>query len=40
MIQQIRVPVEGVYGMDQVDEMFAALASRRMAGKLLLKIGG
>lgn len=37
---QIRVPVEGVYGMDQVDEMFAALASRRMAGKLLLKIGG
>ncbi|MEM1161301.1 MAG: zinc-binding dehydrogenase [Pseudomonadota bacterium] len=34
----IRVPVEGIYQLDQVNEMFSALASRKTAGKLLLQI--
>lgn len=35
----IRVPVEGVYPMDDVLAMYDALASRQTAGKLLLRIG-
>ncbi|MEM6663324.1 MAG: zinc-binding dehydrogenase [Pseudomonadota bacterium] len=34
----IRVPVEGIYQLNQVNEMFDALASRKTAGKLLLQI--
>lgn len=33
-----QVPIEGVYPMDAVAEMFQALAGRQVAGKLLLKI--
>ncbi|MAC79818.1 MAG: NADPH:quinone reductase [Rhodobacteraceae bacterium] len=35
----VKVPVEGIYPMEEVDAMFAALASRQTAGKLLMKIG-
>lgn len=35
----VKVPVEGVFTLDTVDQMFAALASRQTAGKLILKIG-
>ncbi len=35
---QIQVPIEGVYPMDEVAGMFDALAGRKVAGKLLLKI--
>ena len=34
----IRVPIEGVFPMDDFEAMFDALASRKTAGKLLLKI--
>lgn len=34
----IKVPIEGVFPFEQVNEMFDALASRRTAGKLLLKV--
>lgn len=34
----VKVPVEGIYPMEEVDAMFAALASRQTAGKLLMKI--
>ena len=34
----IKVPVEGVYDLGTVGDMFAALDSRRTAGKLILKV--
>lgn len=36
---EIVAPIEGVYPLDRVTEMFDALASRQTAGKLLLQIG-
>lgn len=35
---KLSVPIEGIYDMAEVNDMFAALASRKMAGKALLKI--
>ncbi|MCF8487314.1 MAG: zinc-binding dehydrogenase [Rhodobacteraceae bacterium] len=35
----IQVPIEGVFTFETVEDMFAALASRQTAGKLILKIG-
>ncbi len=35
----LKVPVEGIYALDDVHDMFAALASRKTAGKLILKVG-
>jgi len=34
----VRVPIEGVYDFEDVHEMYARLESRRVAGKLLLRI--
>jgi len=31
-------PIEGTYALDDVNDMFAALASRQLAGKVILKI--
>lgn len=36
---KIKVPVEAVFPMDEVQAMYDALASRKTAGKLLLRIG-
>lgn len=36
----LKVPVERIYPMAEADDMFAALQSRKVSGKLLLKIGG
>jgi len=36
----LRVPVERIYPMAEADDMFNALQSRTVAGKLLLQIGG
>ncbi len=36
----LKVPVEGCFTLATVDEMFDALASRRTAGKLIMRIGG
>ncbi len=36
---KVRVPVEGVYDMEDVHDMYARLESRSVAGKLLLRIG-
>lgn len=40
MIEQrtLKVPIEGTFGLNNVNELYAALASRNTAGKLLLKI--
>ncbi|MEM9230494.1 MAG: zinc-binding dehydrogenase [Pseudomonadota bacterium] len=35
---RLRVPIEGTYTMGDVHDMFAALGSRKIAGKLVLKI--
>jgi NADPH2:quinone reductase len=35
---RLKVPIEGCYTLDTVSEMFAALASRQTAGKLILRI--
>lgn len=35
----IAVPIEGVFTLDTIEDMFAALASRKTAGKLILKVG-
>jgi NADPH:quinone reductase len=35
----LKVPIEGVYPLERVHEMYARLESRQVAGKLLLKIG-
>jgi NADPH2:quinone reductase len=35
----LTVPVEGCYTLDTVTDMFAALASRRTAGKLIMSVG-
>jgi NADPH2:quinone reductase len=35
---QIKVPVEGVFALDDAGAMFAALESRKTAGKLILQI--
>lgn len=35
----LRVPVEGCYRLETVTEMFAALASRQTAGKLIMSVG-
>ncbi|MEM8694230.1 MAG: zinc-binding dehydrogenase [Pseudomonadota bacterium] len=35
----LEVPVKGTFRMEDVSEMFATLASRQTAGKLILKIG-
>ena len=37
---KLNVPIEGVYSLDRVHEMFQRLESREVAGKLLLRIGG
>lgn len=37
---EIRVPIERTYTLETAEQMFAALASRRVAGKIILKIGG
>ena len=36
---KLRMPIKGIYPMEDVADMFAALASRQTAGKLLLQIG-
>lgn len=36
---EVRVPIEGVYDLDDAREMFARLESRAVAGKLLLRVG-
>ncbi len=36
----LKVPIEGVYTLDRVHEMFQRLESREVSGKLLLKVGG
>jgi NADPH2:quinone reductase len=36
----LSVPIEGVYPLEGVHEMYARLESRQVSGKLLLKIGG
>ena len=36
----LAVPIEGIYPLDKVHDMFNQLESRQVAGKLLLKIGG
>ncbi len=36
----LKVPIEGVFPLDQVHDMFTRLETRQVAGKLLLKIGG
>lgn len=35
----LKVPIEGVYQLDEVNDMFAALASRQLAGKVVLRLG-
>ena len=37
---RLAVPIEGIYPLEKVHDMFARLESREVAGKLLLKIGG
>ncbi|MBB94472.1 MAG: quinone oxidoreductase [Rhodobacteraceae bacterium] len=37
---QIKVPIEGIFPMEEIGAMFDALASRQTAGKLLLKVSG
>jgi NADPH2:quinone reductase len=34
----LRVPIEGVFALEEFREMYAALASRKTAGKLLLRL--
>jgi NADPH2:quinone reductase len=34
----VQVPIEGVYALEDVNEMFAALASRTLSGKAILKL--
>ena len=34
----LKVPIEGTFALDDVGEMFAALASRRLSGKVILKV--
>lgn len=34
----LTVPIEGIYEMEDVGDMFAALASRKLAGKVILKV--
>ena len=36
----LRVPIEGVYDLDDCHAMYRRLESREVAGKLLLRIGG
>ena len=36
---RLRVPVEGCFTLDTVNDMFDALASRQTAGKLIMRIG-
>ena len=36
----LKVPIEGVFAMDEAQAMYARLESRQVAGKLLLKIAG
>jgi NADPH2:quinone reductase len=36
----LKVPIEGVFPLEQVHEMYARLESRQVAGKLLLKVAG
>jgi NADPH:quinone reductase len=36
----LRVPIEGIFALDDVHAMFAKLESRQVAGKLLLKFAG
>ena len=34
----LKVPIEGTFALDDVGQMFAALASRRVSGKVILKL--
>jgi NADPH:quinone reductase-like Zn-dependent oxidoreductase len=34
----LKVPIEGEYAFEDVNDMFAALASRQVSGKVVLKI--
>lgn len=34
----INVPIEGIFALDDVNEMFVALASRKLSGKVILKL--
>lgn len=36
----VKVPIEGVFNLEDAEAMFAALESRRTAGKLLLRVTG
>ena len=36
---RLHVPIQGCYTLDTVNDMFAALASRRTAGKLIMQVG-
>jgi len=37
---ELKVPIEGVFPLERVHEMYAKLESRQVAGKLLLKVAG
>jgi NADPH2:quinone reductase len=37
---RLQVPIEGVFPLEQVHEMYERLESRQVAGKLLLQVGG
>ena len=34
----MKVPIEGTYPFEDVNDMFAALASRKLSGKVILKL--
>ena len=36
----VKVPIEGIYSLENVSDMLSALESRKTAGKLILKIVG
>ena len=34
----LKTPLEGIYDLENVSDMFAALESRKLAGKVILKV--
>jgi NADPH2:quinone reductase len=38
MDEKLICPIEGTYALDEVNDMFAALASRQLSGKVILKV--
>jgi NADPH2:quinone reductase len=36
--ETLKVPIEGIYAFEEVGDMFAALASRQLSGKVILKV--